>query len=162
MSYFDATGAGVSDAEAVTGLRFELWGPASGKGAGDKRFLPAVFEHYATGANMWTGAGTHGLGLRVSLQDRPAPPPSPLPTPTRHAGGPVRLDGITVHSKGAGTSYLVEEGEWATSALIRSNATWAASKLPSLALSNDEVGAHCSGEEGAGSCHPPVLARAPG
>lgn len=34
------------------------------------------------------------------------------------------------------------EGEWSASALIRANATWAASKLPSLALSNDEVGAH--------------------
>ena len=51
----------------------------------------------------------------------------------------MRLDGITVHSKGQGTSYLVMEGEWSTSALIRANATWAASKLPSLELSNDEV-----------------------
>lgn len=67
VSYFDATGAGVSDAEASTGLRFELWGPASGKGAGDKRFLPAVFEHYSTGTNMWTGAGTRDLGLREDL-----------------------------------------------------------------------------------------------
>jgi redox-sensitive bicupin YhaK (pirin superfamily) len=30
-------------------------GPASGRGANDSRFLPAVFQHYATGRNQWTG-----------------------------------------------------------------------------------------------------------
>lgn len=113
LAYFDACGAGVFDAEAATGLNFTLHGPASGRGAGDTRFLPAVFQHYATGRNQWTG-------------------------------GPVRLDGITLHAKGSGTSYLVVEGEWAASALIRANATWAAAGLSALEVSNDEVRVLCT------------------
>ena len=55
------------------------------------------------------------------------------------AGGPVRLDAITLHSKGEGTSYKALEGEWAASALIRANSTWSTAGLDKLALSNDEV-----------------------
>lgn len=124
----------MEDAEAATGLRFTLSGPASGRGANDARFLPAVFEHYATGRNVWTGAQCWGCRSV----------PNCLVSPSRiPAGAPVRLDAITLHSKGEGTSYKVVEGEWAASALIRANSTWAAAGLGGLAISNDEARAIC-------------------
>ena len=53
-------------------------------------------------------------------------------------GNPVRLDYITAHVKGESTSYVTVQGEWAVSALIRSNSEWVNAGLGSLPISNDE------------------------
>lgn len=53
-------------------------------------------------------------------------------------GKPVRLDYITAHVKGESTSYVTVQGEWAVSALIRSNSEWVNAGLGTLPISNDE------------------------
>ncbi len=51
VAYWDATAAGVEDAEAATGARFYLGGTASGRAATDAYFLPAILDHKARGVN---------------------------------------------------------------------------------------------------------------
>jgi len=105
--YWDASTAGVEDAEAATGAALYFGGTASGRAANDPCYLPFLFNHKASGRNSLTGA-------------------------------PVRWDYITAHVKGGSTSYVTVQGEWGVSALIRSNASWAAAGLGRLAVSNDE------------------------
>ena len=94
--YWDATAAGVADAEAATGARLRYGGTASGKAARDAWYLPALLDHKADGGvNAFTGA-------------------------------PVRWDFVTAHVKGESTSYVTVQGEWAVSALFRSKPSWAA------------------------------------
>lgn len=104
--YWDATAAGIEDAEAATGARLQYGGTASGKASGDKFYFPAMLDHKAHGVNAFTGAA-------------------------------VRWDFITAHEKGQSTSYVTVLGEWAVSALIRSNPDWS-SAVSGLSLSNDE------------------------
>ena len=109
-AYWDACAAGIEDAEAATGARLTFGGTASGRAAGDAYFLPAMLNHRASGG-------------RNSL-----------------TGAPVRWDYISAHVKGASTSYVTVQGEWAVSALLRSNAAWRdpAAGLLALPVSNDE------------------------
>ena len=109
VAYWDATAAGVEDAEAATGARLYFGGTASGRAAGDALFLVSALNHKARGRNALTGA-------------------------------PVRWDYISAHVKGQSTSYVTVQGEWALSALLRSNPEWAApgAGLLGLPISNDE------------------------
>ncbi len=110
VTYWDATAAGVEDAEAATGARLYLGGTASGRAAGDAYFLPAMLNHKA-------GGGRNSL-----------------------TGAPVRWDYLSAHVKGESTSYVTVQGEWAVSALLRSQPAWAdpAAGLLALPISNDE------------------------
>ena len=54
--YWDATAAGIEDAEAATGAHLKYGGTASGKAAGDKFYFPAMLDHVAHGVNSFTGA----------------------------------------------------------------------------------------------------------
>ena len=56
VSFWDATAAGIEDAEAATGARLYFGGTASGKAAGDKYFLVRMLDHKAADVNSLTGA----------------------------------------------------------------------------------------------------------
>ena len=55
-SYWDASAAGVEDAEAATGASLFFGGTASGRAAGDPCYLPFLLTHKASGKNSLTGA----------------------------------------------------------------------------------------------------------
>ena len=108
VSAWDAAAAGVADAEAASGAKLRFGGTASGGAARDKYFLPAILGRVASGA---------------------ANP---------YNGAPPRLDFITAHVKGESTSFVTVQGEWAVSALIRSQPAWVAAGLGGIEVSNDE------------------------
>jgi L-iduronidase len=55
VAYWDATAAGIEDAEAATGARLYFGGTASGKAAGDKYFLVRVLDHKVANVNAANG-----------------------------------------------------------------------------------------------------------
>ncbi len=54
--YWDASAAGVADAEAATNATLFFGGTASGRAAGDPCYLPYMLNHAASSRNRFTGA----------------------------------------------------------------------------------------------------------